>query len=67
MNSVEINESVIYIANLTTNHYVYYEDYMKKMKEIVSKNGFWRYSDKIIIVPNNLNNYVEKEFGFIHI
>ena len=48
-----------YIANLTTNHYVDYEQYLKQKKDLVGykkvgfnkkKPKFWLKEDKIIIL-----------------
>lgn len=47
-------------------------EYIQKMNELLipfEKNtlSHWGKTDKIIIVPENLNNYVEKTYGELYI
>ncbi len=74
-------QRVEFIANLETNEYFVCkneEDRNNKLKKLFTKltrkdalikedigESRWRKTDHIVIVPNNLNNYVEKNLSYV--
>jgi len=67
----------LFLLNITCGSFIRVDgiktpEYNKKLNELLKpfekeKISHWNKRDKIVIVPENLNNYVEKRYGEIYV